>query len=164
MDQVKIGKYIASLRRQAGLTQENLGERLGVTNKTISRWENGNYMPDIEMLQLLARTFHVSINELLAGEEIPDAELRKKADEIVVAVASAGAFSIEERRAYYKKKWRREHISLFVILGMVVLAALVVPFLIRRPWLVGIAPLLALLAYGYQHNRMMAYVEKCLYD
>lgn len=54
MDSVKIGKYIASLRRQAGLTQEMLGEKLGVTNKTISRWENGNYMPDIEMFGLLA--------------------------------------------------------------------------------------------------------------
>ena len=49
MDQMKIGRYIALLRRQAGLTQEKLGEKLGVTNKTISRWENGNYMPDIEM-------------------------------------------------------------------------------------------------------------------
>ena len=41
MDQMKIGRYIALLRRQAGLTQEKLGEKLGVTNKTISRWENG---------------------------------------------------------------------------------------------------------------------------
>lgn len=41
MDQVKIGKFIAQLRRMAGLTQEALGERLGVTNKTVSRWENG---------------------------------------------------------------------------------------------------------------------------
>ena len=51
MDQIKIGRFIAALRRQAGLTQEALGEKLGVTNKTVSRWENGNYMPDIEMLQ-----------------------------------------------------------------------------------------------------------------
>lgn len=48
MDQIKIGKFIATLRRQSGLTQEKLGEKIGVTNKTISRWENGNYMPDIE--------------------------------------------------------------------------------------------------------------------
>ena len=52
MNPVKIGKFIAELRRKNGLTQEALGEKLGVTNKTISRWENGNYMPDIEMLQL----------------------------------------------------------------------------------------------------------------
>lgn len=55
MDQVKIGKFIAELRRENQMTQEALGEKIGVTNKTISRWENGNYMPDIEMLQLLFR-------------------------------------------------------------------------------------------------------------
>ena len=42
MDQIKIGKFIAALRKDKGLTQEQLGEKLGVTNKTISRWENGN--------------------------------------------------------------------------------------------------------------------------
>ncbi len=44
MDQIKIGKFIAVLRKEKGLTQEQLGEKLGVTNKTVSRWENGNYM------------------------------------------------------------------------------------------------------------------------
>lgn len=78
MDKVKIGKFIASLRRQAELTQEELGEKIGVTNKTISRWENGNYMPDIEMLQLLSKEFDVSINELLSGEKIADEDFRKK--------------------------------------------------------------------------------------
>ena len=67
MDQVKIGRFIAQLRRERHLTQEALGEKLGVTNKTISRWENGNYMPDIEMLQLLGKEFSASINELLRG-------------------------------------------------------------------------------------------------
>ena len=48
MDQMKTGKFIAALRKEKGMTQEKLGEKLGVTNKTVSRWENGNYMPDIE--------------------------------------------------------------------------------------------------------------------
>ena len=69
MNPVKIGKFIAELRRKNVLTQEALGEKLGVTNKTISRWENGNYMPDIEMIQLLAREFKVSDNALLIGKE-----------------------------------------------------------------------------------------------
>ena len=55
MDQIKIGKFIAALRKEKCLTQEQLGEKLGVTNKTISRWENGNYMPDVEMLSLLSK-------------------------------------------------------------------------------------------------------------
>ena len=55
MDQTKVGKFIAALRRERGLTQEALGQRLGVTNKTVSRWENGNYMPDIELLVPLGK-------------------------------------------------------------------------------------------------------------
>ena len=65
MNQIKIGKFIAALRKEKGMTQEQLGEKLGVTNKTVSRWENGNYMPDVEMLSLLSEEFSVSTNELM---------------------------------------------------------------------------------------------------
>ena len=78
MDQIKTGKFIAQLRKQHDLTQEGLGEKLGVTNKTVSRWENANYMPDIEMLQLLSKELNVSVNELLAGEFLSDEEFRKR--------------------------------------------------------------------------------------
>lgn len=81
MDQVKLGAFVAQLRRERGWTQEELGERLGVTNKTVSRWENGNYMPGIEMLALMGREFDVSLNELLEGRRLDDeAEFRAAAD------------------------------------------------------------------------------------
>ena len=164
MDQIKTGKFIAYLRKQHDLTQEALGEKLGVTNKTVSRWENGNYMPDIEMLQLLSQEFDVSINELLSGEFLSDEEFRKKADENVIAVSKQSAFSVEERKAYFKKKWRKEHILLFVPLEVILIASAVLPFVFGKPWFVAFVPLLALVEYGYQNNRMMAYVEHCLYD
>lgn len=163
MDQIKIGKFIASLRRQAELTQEGLGERIGVSNKTISRWENGNYMPDIEMLQLLSKEFDVSIHELLAGERMSNEEFRQSADEAIVAVLKSGVFSLDERRAYFKKKWRKEHIALFAVLALILIAACALPFALDQEWLVGAAPLIALIEYGYQNNRMMAYVEDRLY-
>ena len=81
MDQVKIGKFIAQCRNEKNITQEALGERLGVTNKTISRWENGHYLPDIEMMQLLSKEFDVSINELISGEKIADSDYKEKAEE-----------------------------------------------------------------------------------
>ncbi len=70
MDSKKIGAFIAANRKKKGLTQEQLGEKLGVSNKTISRWENGNYMPDLSLLEPLSKELGVSLNELLAGEEI----------------------------------------------------------------------------------------------
>ena len=163
MDQEKIGKYIASLRRQAGLTQESLGKKLGVTNKTISRWENGNYMPDVGMLPPLARELNVSIKELLAGEKISDDAFQKKPDGTILEAATVSAFSFEERKAYFKKKWRKEHISLFIILGFILIAALVLPFAVNKPWLMGMLPLIASFEYGYQNTKMMAYLENSLF-
>lgn len=72
-------------------------------------------------------------------------------------------FSFEEKKAYFKKKWRKEHISLFVILGLILLAVIILPFVFDIPWLVGFAPLVALIEYCYQNNKMMIYVENCLY-
>lgn len=70
MDSKKIGAFIAANRKKKGLTQEQLGEKLGVSNKTISRWENGNYMPDLSLLEPLSKELEISLNELLAGEKI----------------------------------------------------------------------------------------------
>ena len=163
MDQVKIGKFIATLRKEAELTQESLGEKIGVTNKTISRWENGNYMPDIEMFQILAETFDVGINELLAGQRLTDEEYRKKADENIIAVSKESAFSLAERKAYWKRKWRKEHAALLIALCLIVLASAIIPFIIHRPYLAGLAPVIGVITYAWQNNRMMAYVEEHLY-
>ena len=163
MDQVKIGKFIAQCRNEKNITQEALGEKLGVTNKTVSRWENGNYMPDIEMLQLLSKVFDVGINDLLAGEKIADEDFRQKAEENIIEVATSSAFSFEDRKVYFKRKWRKEHIALFVILGLILIASAVIPLIIDKLWLISFSPVIALIEYGYQNNRMMIYVENQLY-
>ena len=81
IDKEQFGTFLSQLRRERGWTQEELGERRGVTNKTVSRWENGNYMPGIEMLALMGREFDVSLNELLEGRRLDDeAEFRAAAD------------------------------------------------------------------------------------
>ena len=109
MDQIKIGKWIAELRRREGLTQEALGERIGVTNKTISRWENGNYMPDIETFGLLADIFGISIEELLDGAERADKVTRKAVKKKNTAL-DAGIYSLEEKKSVlYQKVAQRTH-------------------------------------------------------
>ena len=67
MDLVKIGKFIAELRKEQKLTQEQFGEKIGVTNKTVSRWENGNYLPQADILLTISQLFDVSVNEILFG-------------------------------------------------------------------------------------------------
>ena len=80
MDQVQTGKFIAELRKEKSLTQAQLGDLLGVTNKTISRWENGNYMPDLAVLQSLCAVLEVNINEMISGRRLDEADFRQQAD------------------------------------------------------------------------------------
>lgn len=80
MDTRKTGNFLRELRREHGMTQEQLGERIGVTNKTVSRWETGTYMPPIECLRELGDIYSVSINEILAGERLEGEQYREAAD------------------------------------------------------------------------------------
>ena len=68
MDQTKIGAFLKDLRKEKGITQEQLAEELGVSGRTISRWETGNNMPDISLLVEIAEFFDVSIPEIIRGE------------------------------------------------------------------------------------------------
>ena len=70
MDQKEFGKFIAKLRKDKKLTQEKLGEKLGVNSRTISRWENGNYMPDISLFEDLSNELDVSVLEHLKCKRI----------------------------------------------------------------------------------------------
>ena len=70
MDTKKIGSFLKALRTEQAMTQEQLGEKLGVSNKTVSRWETGNYMPPVESLSILSDIYGISINEILAGTRV----------------------------------------------------------------------------------------------
>ena len=77
MNQEKIGKFISTKRKELNLTQKELADKLYVTDKTISRWENGNYMPDLSNIIVLSDILGVSTYELLLGEEITQEEKNK---------------------------------------------------------------------------------------
>lgn len=82
-------------------------------------------------------------------------------EKLITADASqANTFSFEERKSYFKKKWRKEHIFLYVILFLILAASIVLPFAFDRPYFVGLDPLIVCIEYGYQNNKMMIYVEK----
>ena len=81
MDQVKIGKFIFECRKNKKITQEELAERLGVSSKSISRWENGNTMPDYSLLKDLCNELDINVNELLSGEKISKEDYKTNAEE-----------------------------------------------------------------------------------
>lgn len=69
MDHTVIGKFIARKRKEQNLTQEQLAERLAVSNKTISKWETGKCMPDYSIIELLCKELNITLTELMNGEE-----------------------------------------------------------------------------------------------
>ena len=84
MDIEKIGKFIAECRKKKGMTQEQLAEHLNVTNKTVSRWENGNYMPDISLLKPISEELGVTLNYLLSGEVVDQEQYQEKLEENII--------------------------------------------------------------------------------
>lgn len=164
MDMVSIGKFIAALRKEQELTQEQLGEKLGVTNKTISRWETGTYLPPAEMLLSMSELFSVSINEILSGRRLSDDEYKQSAEENLRQTIEVSRFKVKERLDYFKKKWLREHIALMVMMGVIVIAVLAAGFVMKNGLVGFLAVLLAFVFRGYTHNAMMTYAEARTYD
>ncbi|GEM_PF-261895 len=144
------------------------GRSIGVTNKTISRWENGNYMPDVEMLSLLSKEFGVSINELISGERLWAEDFKKAADDNLVTALNNSTFTLKEKIVFFKKKWLHEHISTIVLcvvawIGIIIWTALKLRGSDSYALLGAIGSMLAILFYVVLYNRMMVYVENHAY-
>lgn len=118
MDLVKIGKFIAQKRKETGLTQKQLAERLGMSDKSVSKWERGICLPDVSIYLELCSILGISINEFLAGEEILSEDLSQRADENLIQVTTDGL----TRQKYLKCIiWG---LSLAVVAATVILAGI----------------------------------------
>ena len=160
MNLSKIGVFIAKLRKEQNLTQEQLGEILGVTNKTVSRWETGKYLPPAEVLQQMSTLFDVSINEILHGQRLAEADYKAAAEENLRTIIQTGAFSYKEKIEYYKAKWKKEHRAVISLTIILPLALLFAGILIKQTALIAGAVILFPLTYAWLYNAMMIYVEQ----
>lgn len=86
MDQTKTGKFIATCRKEKNLTQAQLAEIMGVSDRAVSKWETGRSMPDTSLMLELCETLGINVNELLTGERIPMENYQKEAEENLVAL------------------------------------------------------------------------------
>ena len=84
MDQLLIGRFIATERKRKAYTQKQLAEKLGISDKTVSKWERGNGFPDVSLLLPLCKELEITVNELLSGERVSEEDYRKKAEENMV--------------------------------------------------------------------------------
>lgn len=164
MDLIQIGKFIAELRKEKGFTQERFGERLGVTNKTISRWDTGTYLPPADALLSMSKMFDVSINEILSGQRLTEEEYRQAAEENLTQTIKTSSFTLKDKIEFYKKKWLKEHIAIMIFIGICTIGILVAGIIFKEPFVEGLAVLSFVLAHCWRNNRMMAYVENNAYD
>lgn len=81
MDQIKIGQFIAQKRKEAGFTQRQLADILNISDKTVSKWERGNGLPEVSLMLPLCKALQINVNELLSGEDLTDANYKQKAEE-----------------------------------------------------------------------------------
>ena len=84
MEQIKVGRFITKKRKEQNLTQEQLAERLGISNKTISKWETGKCMPDYAVVKNLCEELNASVSELMDGEETDDKSIRMYDEEQIL--------------------------------------------------------------------------------
>ncbi len=166
MDMVKMGSFLAELRKERSLTQAELGERLGVSNKTISRWETGTYMPPVEMLSELSDIYGLTINELISGRRLNVEEYKKMAESNIKETLEASAFTLKDKQDFWKKRWYRKNIFTFILCGVMWLSLILsMKFLdVDTVVISGTAGMVCAFYYIILNNRMMAYVEKHVFD
>lgn len=158
MDQVRIGQFIAECRKKKDLTQAQLAERLGITDRAVSKWENGRSMPDSSIMLALCKELEISVNDLLCGEVVSMENYNKELENKLLEV-------VEE-----KEKADRHLLSLEIVVGVMCVAILLglvafASFLQLEEWLkvvlilIGLVPFLVCLPFLIKIEQTAGYYE-----
>ena len=124
MDQIKIGRFIAECRKKANLTQMQLAEKLGITDKAISKWERGMAMPDASIMLELCDILCISVNELLSGENIHMENSNQKNEQLLLDMAK----ELEKKnKTIWSSMWAIMIVSMTALIAGIFIAAFLIP-------------------------------------
>lgn len=124
MDQLKIGKFIADCRKRKNLTQMQLAEKLGITDKAISKWERGIAMPDSSIMLELCDILGISVNELLSGEKISMENNSQKNEQLLLDMAK----ELERKnKTIWASMWAIMIVSMTALFAVILIAAFLIP-------------------------------------
>ena len=130
MNQIKIGRFIAECRKKASLTQMQLAEKLGITDKAISKWERGVAMPDTSIMLELCDILCISVNELLSGEKINMENNNQKNEQLLLDMAK----ELEKKnKTIWNAMWTIMIVSIIGLLGGLAIIAFFIP---EGPWMI----------------------------
>ena len=124
MDQIKIGKFIAECRKKNNLTQMKLAEKLNITDRAISKWENGKGMPDSSIMLDLCKELKISVEELLSGEMISMENKDEKQEELILNMAKENE---EKNKIIWTSMWVIMIVSLLALIIGIFLTTVLVP-------------------------------------
>ena len=128
MDQVKIGRFIASQRKCKNLTQIQLAELVGVTDRAVSKWETGRSLPDYSALPTLCEVLGISINELLCGERLTMENNDTKHEQLLLDMTKELQ---QKNKTIWRTMWIIMSVSIVALLACLLVAALLLP---EGPW------------------------------
>lgn len=124
MDQIKIGRFIAERRKKAGLTQLQLAEKLGITDKAISKWERGLTMPDTSIMLELCDIICISVNELLCGEKFDMENNDQKNEQLLLDMAK----ELEKKnKTIWTSMWTIMGVSIIALISGIFVVSFFVP-------------------------------------
>ena len=124
MDQIKIGRFIAVRRKRANLTQLQLADRLGITDKAVSKWERGITMPDTSIMIELCDILGISVNELLSGEKINMENSSQKNEQLLLDMAK----ELEKKnKTIWSSMWAIMIVSMTALIAGIFIAAFLIP-------------------------------------
>lgn len=158
MDQIKIGKFIQERRKEKRLTQSELAEKLDVTDRAVSKWENGNCIPDASNIQELCKILNITINDLFSGCVVDMRDNEKKLEENLLEM-----IKIKEKRD-------KELLILEIFIGVIVsiimfLCIMITSFVQMEDWIrivlivFGIIPFAIGISYAIRIEQIAGYYE-----
>lgn len=158
MDQIKIGKFISNKRKEKNITQSELAELLGITDRAISKWENGICMPDASNILELCNIFNITINDLFSGEVVDMKENEKKLEEHLLEMTRA------------KEQRDKELLTIEIFIGIIVSVTMftcifIASFVQMENWLkivliiIGVVPFAVGITYAIRIEQVAGYYE-----
>ena len=162
MNQEKIGKLIAECRKEKKLTQNELANMLGVSDKSVSKWENGKCLPDVSLYKTLCEILGITLNDFFAGEKIQEEEYRKVADENLLSALENSTFTLKDKIDFFKKKWEKDHVFELTLMMIVVVFFIIYGF-IKDNGVQYLFMIIGLVSGVIENNKMMAYIERNAY-
>ena len=162
MNQEKIGRLIAECRKDKKITQVELADKLGVTDKSVSKWENGKCLPDVSLYKDLCNILGITLNEFFSGEKIKEENFKEQADNNLFNALENSSFTLKEKIKYYGDKWDKEHFFELTIATLVIAGFIIYGFIKNN----GIQFIFMIVGFIYgiwEKNRKQAYIERNAY-